>query len=75
MLRAPILNADQIIRTLLKAGFKIIRSKGIHFRFEHMMNKRRVTVSFHPGDISKKTFHSILDQAGLCVEEFLRHIR
>ena len=75
MLRAPILNATQVIQALLKAGFKIMRTRGSHFRLEHLITKRRVTVSFHPGDISRKTLHSIVKQAGLSLEEFLECLR
>ncbi|TSC57354.1 MAG: YcfA family protein [Parcubacteria group bacterium Greene0416_79] len=71
----PVLKATEIIRTLLKAGFKIIRSRGSHYRFEHPVTKRRATVSFHGGDVPKKTLCSILNQAGLTVQEFLRYLR
>lgn len=71
----PVLKAAEIIRTLLKAGFKIIRSRGSHFRFENILNKKKVTVAFHGGDVPKKTLKSILDQAGLTIHEFLRHFR
>ncbi|MDP3661322.1 MAG: type II toxin-antitoxin system HicA family toxin [bacterium] len=71
----PVLKAAEIIRALLKAGFRIIRSRGSHFRFEHLFTKRRVTVSFHGGDVPKKTLRSILNQAALTVEEFLRYLR
>lgn len=70
----PILKAREIISALLKAGFKIIRSRGSHFRFEHLLTKRRLTVSFHPGDVPRKTVRSILEQAGMTVEEFFRHL-
>jgi len=71
----PVLKVAEIIRTLLKAGFKIIRSKGSHFRFENIFNKKKVTVAFHGGDVPKKTLKSILDQAELTIQEFLRHFR
>ncbi len=71
----PVLKASEIIRTLLKAGFRIIRSRGSHFRFEHTINGRRVTVSFHGGDVPKKTLRSILNQAALTVDEFMRYLR
>jgi len=71
----PVLRASEVIRTLLRAGFRIIRSKGGHIRFEHVFTKRRVTVSFHGKDVPKKTLQSILNQAGLSVQEFLRYFR
>lgn len=71
----PVLKATEVIRTLLRAGFRVIRSKGSHIRFEHVLNKRRVTVSFHGGDVPRKTVQSILNQAGLTVQEFVRYLR
>ena len=70
----PILKATEIIRALLRAGFRIIRSRGSHYRFEHLVSKRRVTVSFHRGDVPIKTVVSILRQAGLTVTDFLRYL-
>lgn len=72
----PVLKAAEVIRTLLKVGFRIIRSRGSHYRFEHLVTKRRVTVSFYSGkDVPKKTLRSILNQAALSVDEFLRYHR
>jgi predicted RNA binding protein YcfA (HicA-like mRNA interferase family) len=71
----PSLRAREIIAALFKIGFRIIRSRGSHFRFENPITKRKVSVSFHPGDISKKNLHSILKQASLTVEEFLKALK
>lgn len=71
----PVLKAAEIVRALARAGFRLIRSRGSHFRFEHIITKRRLSVSFHPGDVPKKTFKSILNQAGLTIEQFLKYLR
>lgn len=71
----PIFKVQEVISALLKAGFKTIRTRGSHFRFEHPITKKRVTVSFHPGDVPGKTLFSILRQAGLTLAEFLRYLR
>lgn len=70
----PILRPQVILRALGRAGFRIIHSRGSHFRLEHTVTKRRVTVSFHPGDVPKKTLLSILRQAGLTLDEFFRYL-
>lgn len=36
----PVLKVAEVIRTLQKAGFRIIRSRGSHYRFEHLVTKR-----------------------------------
>lgn len=71
----PILRAKDIIATLTRAGFRMIHSKGSHFRFEHFLTKRRFTISFHAArDIPRKTLRSILKQAGLTLDEFLKYL-
>ena len=75
MSAAPMLKAREVIQALFNAGFRIIRSRGSHFRFQHPISGRRVTVSFHPGDISRKLLFSILRQAGLTLVEFLEYLR
>ena len=71
MLRAAI-----IIRALLKAGFRIIRQTGSHMQLRHVSDPtRQATVPNHPKDISRKDLASILRQARLSVEEFLKLLK
>ena len=67
------LRAVAIVKVLLKAGFRIIRQKGSHIHLRHISDTtRHATVPNHPKDISRKNLASILKQAGLTVEEFLK---
>ncbi len=69
MSRLPALKSADVIKALQRAGFQEHRQKGGHKLFKK--GNLRVTVPIHPRDLKKGTVHSIIDQAGLSVEEFL----
>ena len=59
-------------RALRRAGWYEDRRKGSHVILKHPDKpEARVTLPMHPGEtILPKTLYSILEQAGLTVEEF-----
>lgn len=68
----PAITSDEVIRVIQKIGFRFKRQAGsshaIYFRDK---DKRRTVVPVHSGKINKrKTFKSILSDAGLSLEEF-----
>jgi len=65
------LKADEIIRSLQRHGFMVIRQKGSHVRLGH--NDGRVTsVPNHPGqDIGKGLLRKILRDTDLTMDELL----
>jgi len=65
------LKADEIIRSLQRHGFMVIRQKGSHVRLRH--NDGRVTsVPNHPGqDIGKGLLRKILRDTDLTMDELL----
>ena len=67
----PMLKADEIIRSLQRHGFMVIRQKGSHVRLGH--NDGRVTsVPNHPGqDIGKGLLRKILRDTDLTMDELL----
>ena len=67
----PMLKADEIIRSLQRHGFMVIRQKGSHVRLRH--NDGRVTsVPNHPGqDIGKGLLRKILRDTDLTMDELL----
>ena len=67
----PMLKADEIIRSLQRHGFMVIRQKGSHVRLGH--NDGRVTsVPNHPGqDIGKGLLRKILRDTDLSMDELL----
>ena len=68
----PILTAKEIIRVLLKAGFKVVRQRGSHVHLEHTIDSSRITqVVIHSRTLPRGTLMGILRQAGISTDEFL----
>jgi predicted RNA binding protein YcfA (HicA-like mRNA interferase family) len=67
------LNGRQILRALQKGGFEIVRIRGSHHRLRKPgVAGSKVIVPVHGAhDLPPGTLRSIIDQAGLTVEEFL----
>jgi len=73
MTRLPALTARRVIQALERAGFHVARIKGSHHLLKHADNPRlRVTVPYHRGDLDARTLRSIIEQAGLGIEEFVK---
>jgi predicted RNA binding protein YcfA (HicA-like mRNA interferase family) len=54
-------------------GWYVARQAGSHAHLKHRSQQGRVTVPVHAGEILKpKTMASILDQAGIELDEFVR---
>ena len=61
-----------VIQKLRRSGFQFDRSaKGSHEIWYNNSTRRRTTVPNHPGTIPEGTVHSIVQQAGLTIDEFL----
>ena len=72
MTRLPRVTGKDVKRALLKNGFKIVHVRGSHHYLEPVGGGSLVTIPIHPGKILKpKTLKSILDQAGITVDEFV----
>jgi predicted RNA binding protein YcfA (HicA-like mRNA interferase family) len=72
--KIPLLSAREIIKILADFGFKPVRQTGSHIHLLNPENRRLVTVPNHP-EMAIGTLLSILKQANIEKEEFLRHIR
>jgi predicted RNA binding protein YcfA (HicA-like mRNA interferase family) len=72
--RLPAVNGKQVIRALTKIGFVVDRDVGSHHVLAYPADARRiVTIPIHAGkDLKRGTLRSIIRQAGLSVEEFVR---
>ncbi len=69
----PVLKARECVNALRKLGFEPIRQNGNHMRFVRHKHDRRyiVTVPNHR-EIDKGTLVSIMEQAGITLEELLQ---
>ena len=72
----PTITPKKLIRALEKAGFIFKRQTGSHRSYIHPDRaKKIVTVPFHKKDLKKGTLKSILHQADLTVEEFIKLLK
>ncbi|HEY5073590.1 MAG TPA: type II toxin-antitoxin system HicA family toxin [Pyrinomonadaceae bacterium] len=72
MKKLPFLKPRQVVRALERAGFTVRKSKSSHRTY--VKGPLRVTVPYHSTDIKPGTLRSIIDQAGMSVDEFLGHL-
>ena len=68
----PILSASEVLRRLIRAGFRVVNYKGSHVKLFNPINGRRTEVPMHPGDLGRKLIKKILKQAGISVKEFIK---
>jgi predicted RNA binding protein YcfA (HicA-like mRNA interferase family) len=72
MTRLPALRPKDVIAALGRAGFETVRVRGSHYQLHNPSSGRRVTVPHHSRDLTRATLSSILNQAGLSTDEFLK---
>ncbi|MEK7170334.1 MAG: type II toxin-antitoxin system HicA family toxin [Patescibacteria group bacterium] len=75
MPKLPVVKARGLIRILKKLGFSLSHVTGSHAQLKNVYNKR-VTIPMHNNkEITPKTLKSILKDAELSIEEFVRLLR
>ncbi|MBD0327491.1 MAG: type II toxin-antitoxin system HicA family toxin [Pyrinomonadaceae bacterium] len=67
--KLPALKSKTVIKALERGGFQIRRITGSHYILRK--GKQIAVVPFHNKDLKPGTLMSIINQAGLTVEEFL----
>jgi predicted RNA binding protein YcfA (HicA-like mRNA interferase family) len=70
--KLPFLKPRQVVRALERAGFTLRKSKSSHRTY--IKGSLRVTVPYHSVDIKPGTLRSIIEQAGMTIEEFLQYL-
>ncbi len=68
----PIIGVRVMLQVLLRAGFVVVRQVGSHLKLYHPLTKRSITLAMHAGDLSRKMITTIMKQAGLSIEQFLK---
>ena len=75
MPRLPRIPASLIIRALKRARFYEFHQSGSHIQLRSTEKpKLRITIPFHKKDLAPKTIKSIIKQADMSVDEFLKLI-
>lgn len=73
--RLPALKPRAVIRALQRAGFFVHHVTGGHYFLKHPDRPNlRVSVAYHSKDLKRRTLESIIEQAGLTAEEFMRFL-
>ena len=74
MQKLPILSGHKIIKILSSIGFNVVGQKGSHVRMKKKKTQTNVWIVVVPlhNETSIGTYRSILKQAGLTKEEFIR---
>ena len=73
--RLPAFTPRVVIAALKRAGFFIHHASGSHYILKHPTDTAlRITLPFHRRDLKRRTLESILKQAGLSQEDFLRYL-
>lgn len=62
----------ELIKKFEKAGYIIDRQKGSHVILYHPTQGKRLTIPLHVREMPKGTLLSVIKQAGLTREEFLK---
>lgn len=72
MPRLPSLTPKKVIKKLKNLGFIKDHATGSHIIFYHPKSKKRAVVPFHLKDLPKGTLSSLLKEAGIDRDEFLK---
>lgn len=68
--KLPVIGAKDMIRALERAGFYFHHQTGSHITMKHV-DRRRVTVAFHVGDMKRGMIRAILREANISIEDFI----
>jgi predicted RNA binding protein YcfA (HicA-like mRNA interferase family) len=75
MPKLPRIPSILVIRALKKDGFYEHHTTGGHIQLRHPEKQNlRVTVPFHRKELTPKTLKSIINQAMLTLEEFIKFL-
>ena len=71
--RLPALRPRRVLQALHRAGFFVHHTTGSHYVLKHPDKPTlRVTVPHHNKDLKRRTLASIIEQAGMTVDELIR---
>jgi predicted RNA binding protein YcfA (HicA-like mRNA interferase family) len=70
----PVLAPEKIIRILEKLGFYKVSQKGSHVKYKKAGEPTRIVIIPMHNEVAKGTLQSILEQAGITLEEFLENL-
>ncbi|MBZ0203039.1 MAG: type II toxin-antitoxin system HicA family toxin [Ignavibacteria bacterium] len=72
MPKYPVSKPKEVISALKRMGFEDVRISGSHIHLRK--NQNFVTVPYHNRDLKIKTLKSIIQQAGITVDELRKYL-
>ncbi len=74
-MKAPVVSGKEVIKYLSKCGFEIVGRKGSHVRLKKVAEPRNL-IAIVPDhkELAQGTLRSILRQAGITFEEFVKSV-
>lgn len=73
MPKLPTLSAREVIKALSSQGFQVVSQKGSHIKMKKIaLNETRIVIVPDHPEIPTGTLKSIIRQAGMTDEEFIR---
>ena len=69
----PVLPPNKIIKTMNKLGFRRCSQRGSHVKFINYQTSKMFIIPMH-NEIAKGTLKSILEQADIELDEFLKNL-
>lgn len=70
----PVLPPNKIIKVLRKFGFVKVSQRGSHVKYKKDGIPERIVIIPMHYEVAKGTLQSILEQAGMTLEEFLNNL-
>jgi predicted RNA binding protein YcfA (HicA-like mRNA interferase family) len=71
--RLPALRPRRVLQALQRGGFFVHHTTGSHYVLKHPDHPAlRVTLPYHNKDLKRRTLTSVIEQAGMTVEEFIQ---
>jgi len=71
--KLPLLSGRQVVATLERLGFAEVHRKGSHVKMRHPDG--RILVFPYHAEVDRFTLRGALRDAGIPLEDFLRHLR
>ena len=71
----PVLSPEEIISVLKKAGFKFISQRGSHVKYSKEGSPTRIAIIPMHNEVAKGTLKSIIEQAGMTLEDLLELLK
>ncbi len=66
----PVLSAKEVVKVLVKLGFEKVSQKGSHAKYKLLSTPVRIVIIPMHDELATGTLKSILEQAGLNIDEF-----